>query len=344
MIITLFNGLSGLQVRGISKVADELAKHIRKDGHVVHEVKIPRLLYFKSSIASGLILIFYQQIVCPLVVLKTRSELVIDPYNGYSVLASLFVRTKYFIHDFTPFKRKYWFFRPGTIYQLILFKLDSIFSLAEMYHDAIEIETPWFLARSALPKFFPCIVEPLNTSKSDFFQKNIQSTLDQAIKDCLFITTISGTGWNKDFDGLVKRLNSLAKPFLLVAFGFGDQGIKREVINMPDGSTSYVFTVGFVDEATIASVIKLSHIFVFHSISEGFGRPILEALQLKKLVVTVHAPVVGMLSAEAMENLFIYCTQIEFNLAFNMALESEFVIFSRTYKAGIDDSIKEFIK
>lgn len=344
MIITLFNGLSGLQVRGISKVADELATHLRKHGHIVHEVKIPRFLYFKSSLATGLMLILFQQLVCPLTALKTRSNLVIDPYNGFSVLACLFVKTKYFIHDFTPFKRNYWFFRPGTLYQFILFKLDSIFSLAEMYHDGLDIETPWFLQRSTVPKVFPCIVDPLNTSNSDFFLKNIQPTLAEADTNCMLLSTISGTGWNKDFDGLVARLSSLAQPFLLVAFGFGDQGIERKVVTMPDGRVSYVFTVGFVDEAAIASVIILSHLFVFHSLSEGFGRPILEALQLRKLVVSVYAPVVGLLSTAALENVFIYQTQSEFNSAIAKALGSQFVSFSVTYKAGIDASIEEFLK
>lgn len=344
MNITLFNGLSGLQVRGISKVADELAVHLRKHGHIVHEVKIPQFLYFRSPIARVLMLIFFQQLVCPLIALKTRSNLVIDPYNGFSVLASLFVRTKYFIHDFTPFKRRYWFFRPGTLYQFALFKLDSLFSLAEMYHDGLGIETPKFLRRSTEPKVFPCIVDPLNTSKSDFFHKNIQSTLAMTSEDCLLLTTISGAGWNKDFEGLVEHLHSLDRQFVIVAFGFGEQGIERKIVLMPDGRASYVFTVGFVDEAAIASVITLSHIFVFHSLSEGFGRPILEALQLRKLVVTVYAPVVGLLSAAALKNVFLYNSRSEFNAAFGKALKSEFVSFSNTYRVGIDDSIEEFLK
>ena len=144
MNITLFNGLSGLQVRGISKVADELATHLRNEGHIVYEVKIPIFLYFNNTFLRILVLIFFQQIVCLFVVLKNRSQLLVDPYNGFSVLASLFVRTKYFIHDYTPFKRSYWYFRPGTLYQYIMFKLDAFLSLAEMYHDGLNIETPNF--------------------------------------------------------------------------------------------------------------------------------------------------------------------------------------------------------
>lgn len=344
MIITLFNGLSGLQVRGISKVADELALHLRKSGHTVHEVKIPKILYIRNTLARVLLLIIYQQFVCPIVALRTRSRLIVDPYNGYPLLATFFVRTKYFIHDYTPFKRSYWYLRPGTIYQFLLFKLDSLFSLAEMYHDSLDIDTPTYLRRLKAPKVFPCIVDPLNTSGSTFFEKNIQPVLAKSDKNLLLVSTISGNGWNKDFGGLVNLLRSLDRPFLLVAFGFGEQDVKYEQTIAEDGSRSHVFTVGFVDESAISSMILKSHLFVFHSLSEGFGRPILEALQLGKLLVTADAPVLNILSEEALKNIFRYKDSREFNLGVNQALSSEFVSFSRTYKEGIDQGFDQFLK
>jgi glycosyltransferase involved in cell wall biosynthesis len=344
MRITVFNGLSGLQVRGISKVADELATHLRNEGHIVHEVKIPIFLYFNNTFLRILVLIFFQQIVCLFVVLKNRSQLLIDPYNGFSVLASLFVRTKYFIHDYTPFNRSYWYFRPGTLYQYIMFKLDAFLSLAEMYHDGLNIETPIFLKRSVQPKVFPCIVDPLDKSNSDFFDIHIQSTLDIVESDCLLLSTISGTGWNKDFGGLVENLKFNNRQFILVAFGFGEQGVKKDAITMIDGSFSYVFTVGFVNEAAISSVISRSNLFLFHSLSEGFGRPIIEALQLKKLVVSVHAPVIDLLSCEALKNIYQYSNdRNHFKSILNEALLSDFIEFSTTYKPGIDHSLDLFL-
>jgi glycosyltransferase involved in cell wall biosynthesis len=344
MVITLFNGLSNLQVRGISKVADELARHLRGQGHTVHEVKIPNALYFKSSLIRLLMLILFQQFVTPVVALKTRSQLIIDPYNGYPAMATFFIRTKYFIHDYTPFYRKLWFLRPATLYQFILLKLDSLVPLAEAYHDALGIETPHFLHRSVTPRVFPLIVDPLDTSESDFFDKYVRDTFTGGGANCLLLTTISGTGWNKDFGGLVDLLRSLKRPFLLVAFGFGERGVEHEEILTQSNLQSHVLTVGFVEEAAIATTIRNSELFVFHSLREGFGRPIIEALQLKKLVITDYAPVVGILSPEAMQNVFVYQTKDEFQRAFEMALARKYIDFSTMYRTGIDNSIEEFLK
>jgi hypothetical protein len=211
-----------------------------------------------------------------------------------------------------------------------------------MYHDALDVETPHFLRRSTSPKIFPCIVDPLDTSTSTFFEENIEVDLMNKSSDYILITSISGSGWNKDFDGLINHLASLDRKFLLVAFGFGEQSIRKIDVPMAIGM-SYVFTVGFVDEAAIASTILRSQLFVFHSLSEGFGRPILEALQLEKLVVTIEAPVVGLLSIEARQNLFIYRSKNEFKKAFIDAFNAKFVKYSSLYKEGIDFSLKSFL-
>jgi hypothetical protein len=325
-------------------VADELATHLQKDGHSIIEVKIPKNLYFGGTLIKVFLLIIYQQFVCPIVAIRHRAELVVDPYNGFSIIGSFFVKTKYFIHDYTPFKRKYWFFRPGTIYQFLMFKIDSWFSLAEMYHDALNIDTPKYLKRASAPRVFPCIVDSLDRSSSTFFKNNVQPILDACNEEVLVISTISGSGWNKDFPGLLNNLKRINRRFVLIAFGFGDSKDKHEKIIMDNGVFSDVLSIGFVDEASISDTIFNSDLFVFHSLSEGFGRPIVEALQLVKIVVTtVNAPILTILSNDALENIFKYKDASEFLIAIDGGSKSAFNQFENIYKPEIDQSIQQFL-
>ena len=130
----------------------------------------------------------------------------------------------------------------------------------------------------------------------------------------------------------------------MVAFGFGEQGVNKDAIAMIDGSLSYVFTVGHVNEAAISSVISRSNVFLFHSLSEGFGRPIIEALQLNKIVVSVHVPVIDLLSCEALKNIYQYdIDRNNFKLMLSEALLSDFFEFSNTYRPGINHSLDFFL-
>ena len=339
MKIVLFNALSGLQVRGISKVADELSRHLRKKGHTVVEIKIPKVLYGKSAFARVFVLIIFQQIVCPIVALLKRSDLIIDPYNGYSIFGSLFVKTKYFINDYTAFKRAYWYLHPGSLYQLFLFKIDRLFNLAEMYHISSGICTPQFLKRTIEPKIFPCIVDPIDCKESSFFKEIIAPLLKKPNARHLLVSTISGNTWNKDFDGLLGHLESLDRSFTLLALGFEEYvwDHKTEVINSL--KTNHIIRFGFVEESFISSAIKHSDIFIFHSLSEGFGRPILEALQLGKIVITSHVPILNILSEEAKNNVYTYKTREEFQLAVEAAVESKFIHFTDAYNSAVNQSI-----
>lgn len=344
MKIVLFNPLSGLQVRGISKVADELASELIKNRHEVIEVKIPKHLYPFANVLKIIVFILYQQLICPIIAIKNRADLIIDPYNGFSIIGSFFIKTKYFIHDYTPFKRKFWYFRPGTIYQLLMFKLDAWFGLADLYHDSLNIDTPHFLERSLPPRFFPCIVKPLDKAESSFYHENISFHIAQSGHPVLIISTISGPGWNKDFSGLVENLKMLDKEFFLIAFGFGDTSNQLKEIVMRNGRISRLLIVGFVAESAIASTIAHSDLFVFHSVSEGFGRPIPEALQLKKVIVTTeNAPVLHILSNEAKCNIFTYKQNDDFTTAVEQGIASTFKPFKNMYKDDIDLTIDAFL-
>jgi glycosyltransferase involved in cell wall biosynthesis len=344
MKIILFNPLSELQVRGISKVADELVAHLSREGHKVIEIKIPKFLYPNSDLLRIMLLILYQQLVCPVIAIKNRADIIIDPYNGFSIIGSLLIKTKYFIHDYTPFKRKFWYLRAGTIYQLLMFKFDSWFSLAEVYHDSLDIETPNFLKRARPPKFFPCIVDALDRANSSFFDDEVRPLIASLEGDILIISTISGPGWNKDFSGLLGNLKKINQRFVLIAFGFGDKPNTHEEVVMENGDISLALIVGFVDESSISSTIIKSDLFVFHSLSEGFGRPILEALHLgKNIVTTLNAPVLSILSDEAMSNIFVYESSKEFLTAIEQAKGSSFKPYSRIYRSDVNDSIQSLL-
>lgn len=342
MIITLFNPLGQLEVRGVAKVANELVRHLRRAGHTVHEVTIPASLWGTSSLSRNVALNFFQQFVTPFVALATRSQLIIDPYNGYSVIGAVLLRTKYFVHDYIPFYRQKWYLRPGTLYKYFMYKLDALFCLAEIYHVSTDIDTPPYMKMKIEPQVFPSIMDPLDRSASCFFDDTIKPQIKS--ESPLLLSTISGWTWNKDFGGLIELLRLLEEDVVLVAFGFGEQSFSYEEFKTATGQRCEVFRVGYVDEAAISNTISRSRVFVFHSLKEGFGRPIIEAMQLEKQVITRLAPVLSLLSNEALQNTFVYDGARDFQTALNSALSKHFVKPSRIYRDGINSSIEDFLR
>jgi hypothetical protein len=332
MKVLLFNPLSGIQIRGISQAADELAIDLKKNNLSVKQINIPKCLYFNYSPVDVMVLIFFQQFVTFFYAVLYRPNVIIDPYNGYSLLASLFFKTKYFIHDFTAFKRKFWFLRPGTIYQYFLFKIDSKLNLARCYHDAHGIEHSFFNWKYE-KKVMPCLIN----------LPPIDDTMDYKInfkKNILSLVTISGPGWNKNFDELLKMLSSYQRPLELLAFGFGDE-IGADIQNVK--STQSITKIGKVDYSEIVNTHLDSDFAIFYSLHEGYGRPIIEGLLLKKIIVTTKVPCLSILSKEALENVLTYECERTFHIAMDIAQNKKFQMYKKLYKENIISNSRELV-
>jgi glycosyltransferase involved in cell wall biosynthesis len=320
--ILVFNGLKILQPRGISRFTGELVKLLEERSLDVLEIVIPRWIYRGPRAWKIAVLILYQQVVMPVRALRYRPALVIDPYNGYSIATSLAVPTLAVFHDFIPFQRKYWAFRPGTVYQRFLHKLAGSMPLLRVAFISQEVASE-ALAYMRMDRTYllPNVIQAL-----PFADKAAWGAARQREDICLarargdvVVSTISGDGAHKDFDGLVRMLCRLNRSLTVVAFGFGQETATASCTTAGGQAVVTVVKCGPSDAAVIGSSIAESDLFVFHSLQEGFGRPICEALGCGKPVVSAVVPALASLSESAKRAVFSYATADQFRAAFEAA-------------------------
>ncbi|MCU0036425.1 glycosyltransferase [Escherichia coli] len=315
--VLFFNPLKKIMIRGISVYSGEYEQLLRDKNVEVIVYELP-LWFGKMPKAMQVFgFMFAQQVLLPIRALKVKPDLIFDAYNTYSILAALKFNYIFVIHDFIPFNNKFWFLKPGALYQKILHNLSKNFSKLHLCY----INSRIINDKNAIikKKYFilPNIVRSLGYHKVS----NVE--IEYFIKagrelDAICIVTISGSGKNKDFGGLVERLNNLNVPVYLVAFGFANN-FCEEFNNVN------VFSPGVVDSNLIGSVITNSDLFVFHSTSEGFGRPIIEALELKaKVICSDVSPSLDYINEEYLPNLYIYSLRDmnEFKYQFDKALRT----------------------
>lgn len=303
--VLVFNPLKKIMIRGISVYTQEFESLFKQHGVKVVVYELPLWFGKLPKVLQVLGFMFSQQILLPLKALKEKPDMIFDAYNTYSVLAALKYNYIFVIHDFIPFKSKRWYFKPGAVYQKILHKNAKKFTKLRLCYinDRIQSDVDAIIDKSS--SILPNIVLPLNDTKVS------NAKIENFFNDCCkrngkFIVTISGAGQNKDFQGLLTRLDKLDMPINLLAFGFPKQF--QQNLNQVE-----IYSPGVVDSAVIATFIASADLFIFHSCLEGFGRPIVEALGLKsKVLCSDVSPSLDYINENYMKNVFIY-TLSDFN-------------------------------
>jgi glycosyltransferase involved in cell wall biosynthesis len=343
MKIVLFNPLRDTRVRGISRYASELARDLRARGHEVHELAFPRWFARLPRAVEVPLFVLAEQLWAPAVALRRRARLVIDPYNAYSLLGAALLPTVCVYHDFIAIETRRWALRPSALYQRAL-----------------------HLAARGLPRLRVCCISaPVLRAarryvpgKEPALLPNVVSRLaddgapggpgDALVEECrrrsaegaLTVSTISGEGWNKEFGALTRALAALPRPAHLVAFGFREGG---EGGPGADGARLSVRRVGPVPGAVIARVLGATDAFVFHSVAEGYGRPVVEALLEGKVAITARVPALETLSEEALENVIVYDSLAELPRCLEAARGRTFRPFARLEARSAGDVLAEVL-
>jgi len=128
------------------------------------------------------------------------------------------------------------------------------------------------------------------------FHKNKDITLHNSIKGKFglpdeFILFLGNTSFRKNpervIQAYVKYANGTAKPMGLVTPGLSKDFIVQRLkkLNYPYNSQQFI-TPGYISDAELPAFYSMCKIFMFPSISEGFGMPIIEAMACGAPVIT----------------------------------------------------------
>lgn len=91
--------------------------------------------------------------------------------------------------------------------------------------------------------------------------------------------------------GMLKQEAGINHQLVLVGKdGFGYSNIKLEVEKLPPNIGKDVIETGYISDKTYEIIMKSSDIFIFPSLFEGFGLPILEAMACRIPVVASDSP------------------------------------------------------
>lgn len=111
-----------------------------------------------------------------------------------------------------------------------------------------------------------------------------------------FVLYVGDATWNKNLPRFIKAIKSLGIPLVLVGKAIANTSIDKDNLWNKDLSEihklvendSTIFTPGFVQEEDLVVLYNIATVFVMPSLYEGFGLPVLEAMQSGCPVVTTH--------------------------------------------------------
>lgn len=149
-------------------------------------------------------------------------------------------------------------------------------------HDLVDI---YHLNPNAVRVLYPGISKSfLQNINNDFDRKKLQKKYDLPEKFIFFLGTLEP---RKNILSLIEayfKSNFINKKIHLVIAG--NRGWKYDKIIKKIDETRGVNYIGYVDAEDKPSLYKMSEIFVYPSLYEGFGFPVLEAVQSDLPVVT----------------------------------------------------------
>jgi glycosyltransferase involved in cell wall biosynthesis len=259
-VLLLNNSHEYIFVSG-NELDSEIAESIKNTSHVYKQINTP--------------LPIFEQVVMPFLISKYKPEVCWFPSNTFPLIMNSNVKYIATVHDLIFLKNSV---KPTTLYQKIgkhyrgvnialgVKKLDKItsvsYSALKDIHEYIgvngKIKNDQVLYNSVSGKSNEdgFIFEKLNLSH-----------------DCKYFYTISGLAPHKNLDFLIESFKVFSQKdssYKLVISGASKSksaGINKNIIFTP-----------FVSEAEKTYLIRRASIFIFPSLLEGFGIPLLEGL------------------------------------------------------------------
>lgn len=316
----IFNPFKLTSQRGIQQYTNEIECLFSKKGWQIKVVVLPLWTKKLPTVLQTICLLFYQQVVLPYKGFIFKPNMVFDAYNSYSFLTAVFFYYVCVIHDFIPLQSKDWYLNINTLFKSVLYcsakwlpKLKIFYITREIAEQSEQYKIK--KGKSVLPN----IVSPLyeKGSKevamlSDVSFEKAQTFIKRSQeKKSLLLATITGNDTHKDFNGLLELLNGSGQNIYLVVFGLQSQEELKKYKNID------LIFCSHVSSLLMSHVIRKADFFVFHSLKEGFGRPVAEALlEGTKVLCSDVSPVLEYLTPKAKEMVFTYKDKKDFLFAF----------------------------
>lgn len=268
MKLLIFNPYKNINERGLTSFINEYTSYFRNNNHTVDELSLPSFLKNFPNFLIFITFIIYQQFVIPVMIFKNRNAYVFDASNSYSFFGSYFSKYICVVHDLTIF-RKLKFYKPSHIYLLLSYHLSIFVPVKICAINRIVAKQFSFLFKKESSGIFENLVINKNNRKPE--KLPITKYLNSKKRN-VFI--ISGPGYHKNFNAFYNYFQKSTKSFNFIIAGFGEEKV---VIK---GNSVFNFT-SWLDKNDINALYKYSDKCIFYSLHEGFGRPIIEALQFR---------------------------------------------------------------
>jgi len=124
-------------------------------------------------------------------------------------------------------------------------------------------------------------VNPFYASESpDVLKTTVRAKWDIKEEFILFVSALSP---RKNIMGLLKAMQTMKKPPLLVAVGYGNPKKARDFARK--NKLPVIFT-GSISNAELRALYQQAKIFIYPSLGEGFGIPIVEAMMSRTPIIT----------------------------------------------------------
>jgi glycosyltransferase involved in cell wall biosynthesis len=249
-------------------IDEDLYKMINNSRHIYVQINTP--------------LPIFEQIIIPILIKKYKPDICWFPSNTFPFYKIKNVKYVTTIHDLIFLDKK---IIPNSIYQK-LGKYYRAFVVSNGIKNIDVITSVSFTALKEIYTYFN-IKKSISEKQVLYNSINLNFKFDNNILDLLslekykYIYTISGIAPHKNMFFLLKsfkNFNKLYPDYKLVVSGVPEKYHKKF-------STENVIFTKFIKEEEKNSLIKNADIFVFASLKEGFGIPLIEAMALNENVL-----------------------------------------------------------
>ena len=218
--------------------------------------------------------------------LASGSELLWSPCNSGPVIKRRQILT---IHDVSVFDHPEWFSRA--------FRLKCQTLLPLLAKNCLAITTPSYFSKKRIESVLSVPekkinVIPCGVSESFFSQQQDYSDIKKYTGGYQYILSVSSIEPRKNHKNLIRAWNKISArypEYKLLLVGSHFDCFSDLAFNSKE--SSIIFT-GYVDENTLRSLYKSASLFVYPTLYEGFGIPLLEAMAAGVPVITSDIEVI----------------------------------------------------
>jgi len=281
---------------GVERYAYQITKALHHIGAPIVLICPKRGLIHKAYNTDGLTIIrygighshFWEQLILPWFFLFKKNHILFSLMGLGSLLVLRKVMTIHdlsFLHEPSWFSKWYYVFYKHMM-PLAIRSSRHVFTVSEFSRTEILHYYPWIDEDKI--SLAPCAVDTSFFIRSNKPREN-------------FVLAVSSLDPRKNFRTLINALNNTKIPLQIV----GSSGRVFTSINL--SYTSNITFLGHVDDQHLLQLYHQASVFIFPSLYEGFGLPLLEAMAAGCPVVAADIPVMHEVCGDAA----VYCDPMD---------------------------------